>query len=304
MFKCKKILALVLAIVALAAVAVPAWATEGIANGGTGIIQLSDSSSYVNMRNSASTSGAIRARLGHGTTLTVLSSTNGTTVNGSSVWYRVQIVTPAGNTNASSGQTGYVHSYYVGAYSGGGSGGSGGGSTVPSVDQRITYRGVVTASTRLNLRSTPDASSSDNIIGYLPAAASVSYHHITNDPDWYFIITKSGDATYASSAYIKQQGVTLNLPLGGAAVDAGECGRLGLYIYNHEAYKTATLYVRFSNDSGQSIERGPVTLYGYDTGNKSNALFASEVGYTTYQIWAVPNSGAGTYSFDINVRTE
>ena len=40
MFKCKKILALVLAIVALAAVAVPAWATEGIANGGTGIIQL------------------------------------------------------------------------------------------------------------------------------------------------------------------------------------------------------------------------------------------------------------------------
>ena len=119
MFKCKKILALVLAIVALAAVAVPAWATEGIANGGTGIIQLSDSSSYVNMRNSASTSGAIRARLGHGTTLTVLSSTNGTTVNGSSVWYRVQIVTPAGNTNASSGQTGYVRSYYVGAYSGG-----------------------------------------------------------------------------------------------------------------------------------------------------------------------------------------
>lgn len=113
MFKCKKILALVLAIVALAVVAVPAWATEGIANGGTGIIQLSDSSSYVNMRNSASTSGAIRARLGHGTTLTVLSSTNGTTVNGSSVWYRVQIVTPAGNTNASSGQTGYVHSYYV-----------------------------------------------------------------------------------------------------------------------------------------------------------------------------------------------
>ena len=82
MFKCKKILALVLAIVALAVVAVPAWATEGIANGGTGIIQLSDSSSYVNMRNSASTSGAIRARLGHGTTLTVLSSTNGTTVNG------------------------------------------------------------------------------------------------------------------------------------------------------------------------------------------------------------------------------
>ena len=119
MFKCKKILALVLAIVAFATVAVPAWATEGIANGGTGIIQLSDSSSYVNMRNSASTSGAIRARLGHGTTLTVLSSTNGTTVNGSSVWYRVQIVTPAGNTNASSGQTGYVHSYYVGAYSGG-----------------------------------------------------------------------------------------------------------------------------------------------------------------------------------------
>ena len=195
MFKCKKILALVLAIVAFAAVAVPAWADSSLVSGDTGVITVRDTNGYVWLRTGPSTGyGHNNRRLYGGCELLIGGKTG--------VWYSVTVTKSVaganGTSSASVGENGFVHQDYVSKKNG--------GTTPTPSGSNAPY---INASS-VNMRNT--ASTSGRVVSILSLytnvviMAEVNGSSVNGNSRWYQV---SLDADGTPDGYVHSSYVTL-----------------------------------------------------------------------------------------------
>lgn len=110
----KRFLAVALVAMSLFAVAMPAitaTAETGLSIGATAYVTLA--SGTLNIRSDPSTTSAILGTVGHGTKVTILGSGTGTSVNGSTLWYRVQIIEKKNGGTAAAYLQGWAHHSYI-----------------------------------------------------------------------------------------------------------------------------------------------------------------------------------------------
>lgn len=237
MFKCKKILALVLAIVAFAAVAVPAWADSSLVSGDTGVITVRDTNGYVWLRTGPGTGyGHNNRRLYGGCELLIGGKTG--------VWYSVTVTKSVaganGTTSASVGENGFVHQDYVSKKNG--------GTTPTPSGSNAPY---INASS-VNMRNT--ASTSGRVVSILSLytnvviMAEVNGSSVNGNSRWYQV---SLDADGTPDGYVHSSYVTLPVLGYRLSTSLYECEAPNCNYYNVMGCKlTADEAINYSGHNG------------------------------------------------------
>ncbi|WP_123054214.1 SH3 domain-containing protein [Clostridium sp. JN-1] len=145
---------------------------------GSGTVNVSNLSSYLNVRNSASTSSSIIGSLSKGANVSIVAELNG--------WYKIKY-------NSSYG---YVSSKYIGTNSNSSDNTNSSVSNTPNTSGKVGFVNTSSKSSYLNLRSNPGGS----IIGSLPYGAKLQI--LGTSGSWYKV-NYNGKIGYVSGSYVK-----------------------------------------------------------------------------------------------------